>query len=381
MIHSPLIALSSGGTGGHLFPAEALSRALLSRGYAVALFTDARGTEFAEKHPDIRLMPLHLRRSGKSPTVKMRAGLAMATATFHAVGQLRQLSPALVVGFGGYPSFPAMMAAQLMGIPTLIHEQNTIPGRANRALALLAECIATSFPHVQDLKPAKAVYVGHPVHSAFEALRTKPYRVPEGDGEIRLLVTGGSQGATIFSTVVPDAIALLPDPLRLRLLVSQQCRAEDLERVAERYRSMGITAETASFFSDLPDRLGRAHLAIGRSGASTVIENAMAGVPSIFVPLPHSLSDEQTSNAWAMETAGAAVMVKQPSFTAPYLATRLESLLTDPARLLHMAEAARDAGKPQAAENLADLVADVIEGNRLDAEGIESHHNHPETAA
>ena len=274
-----------------------------------------------------------------------------------------------------------MMAAQLMGIPTLIHEQNTIPGRANRALAMLAECIATSFPHVQDLKPAKAVYVGHPVRPRSKPCAPSLTWCREGDGEIRLLVTGGSQGATIFSTVVPDAIALLPDTLRRRLRVAQQCRAEDLERVAERYRSMGVTAETASFFSDLPDRLGSAHLAVGRSGASTVVENAMAGVPSIFVPLPHSLSDEQTSNAWAMETAGAAVMVKQPSFTAPYLATRLESLLTDPVRLLHMAQAARDAGKPQAAENLADLVADVIEGNRPDAEGIEGHHNHPETAA
>ena len=362
MIRSPLIALASGGTGGHLFPAESLAEALLARGYAVALFTDGRGNEFASKNPDVRIIPLHLRRSGASPTAKGKAGLAIARGTITAMRELRRLAPALVVGFGGYPSFPAVMAAQLMGLPTLIHEQNTVPGRANKALAPLADCIATSFPHVQDLKPRKTVYVGHPVRPAFEALRTKPYQVPEGNDSIRLLVTGGSQGAGVFSTVVPDAVASLPDTLRSRLQVTQQCRPEDMDRVTGCYREMGVAAETATFFADLPERLGRAHLAIGRSGASTVIENAMAGVPSIYVPLPHSLSDEQTSNAWAMETAGAAIMVKQPAFTAPYLATRLEALLTDPARLLHMAEAARDAGKPQAAENLADLVAEVIEG-------------------
>jgi UDP-N-acetylglucosamine--N-acetylmuramyl-(pentapeptide) pyrophosphoryl-undecaprenol N-acetylglucosamine transferase len=286
--------------------------------------------------------------------------------------ELRRLSPALVVGFGGYPSFPAMFAAQLMGIPTLIHEQNTIPGRANRALAPLADCIATSFPHVQDLKAEKTVYVGHPVRPAFEGLRTRPYVPPEGENPIRLLVTGGSQGASVFSTVVPDAIAQLPETLRRRLQVTQQCRPDDLERVTARYKEMGMEAETASFFTDLPERLARAHLAIGRSGASTVIESAMAGVPSIFVPLPHALSDEQTSNAWAMETAGAAIMVKQPSFTAPYLATRLESLLNDPERLVHMAGAARDAGKPHAAENLADLVAEVIEGRVIEKQAVAS---------
>ncbi len=361
---APTIVLASGGTGGHLFPAESLASVLLARGCRVALLTDSRGTDFADKASGVEIHHLNLRRSGKTPVAKVLSAASIGRGLLQAIGHLQRLSPALVVGFGGYPSWPGVMAGQLLAIPTLIHEQNTVMGRANRALAPLADAIATSFPHVDrvsDRLARKLVYVGHPVRAEFEALRETEYDAPKPGERIRLLVTGGSQGATVFGSIVPDAVAKLPEDLRRRLHVTQQCRADDLERVAARYREMGVDAETAPFFSDLAARLAAAHLAIGRSGASTVIESAIAGRPSIFVPLPYAISDEQTSNAWGMETAGAAIMIKQVDFTPDYLATRLEVLLNDPERLAQMARAARDAGKPRAAETLADLVGDMIE--------------------
>jgi UDP-N-acetylglucosamine--N-acetylmuramyl-(pentapeptide) pyrophosphoryl-undecaprenol N-acetylglucosamine transferase len=357
-----MIVLASGGTGGHLFPAEALSHVLLERGYAVTLITDGRGTGFAEKNPQVQVLRLDLRRSGRSVAAKVSSAASIAAGTVQAMKYLREVCPVLVVGFGGYPSFPTVIAAEMLGIRTLIHEQNTVGGRANRALGWLADGIATSFPQVQGFRQHKLIYVGHPVRSEFEALRGREYHASTGDEPINLLVTGGSQGASIFAEIVPAAIERLPDELRRRVNVTQQCRPDDLAGVTGRYQAMGVKAETASFLSDLPARLASTHLAIGRSGASTVIENAMAGCPTLFVPLPSSLTGEQASNAWFMETAGAAIMVKQSSFTAEYLATRLESLLTDPERLAHMAAAARDAGKPHAAENLADAVGDAIEG-------------------
>ncbi len=372
MIPFPTIVLASGGTGGHLFPAESLARALLGRGYGVALLTDSRGTDFAAGLEGIEICRLDLRRSGKSPAVRAAAAAAMVRGLFQAARAIHRLAPAAAVGFGGYPSWPTMMSAELSGIPTILHEQNTVVGRANRALAPLADVIATSFPKVEGLTgkmAARQVHVGHPVRPAFEALREIEYRPPQPGEPLRLLVTGGSQGASVFAGVVPDALARLPEDLRRRMQVAQQCRPEDLARVAEQYRNAGIAAETAPFFSNLAERLKDTHLAIGRSGASTTIENAIAGRPSIFVPLPGAISDEQTSNAWAMETAGAAILIKQADFTPEYLATRLEALLGDPERLSHMARAARDAGKPRAAESLADLVTDLIEGRRSKLEG------------
>ena len=365
MTGAPTIVLSSGGTGGHLFPAESLAAVLVARGYLVTLVTDARGTGFAEG--GIPRFQLNLRRSGRSPIRKLSSLFSILTGTFRSMGYLRSVSPALVVGFGGYPSVPAVLAAQLMGIPTLLQEQNTVPGRANKALAFMADAIATSFPHVEGLDAEKTVYVGHPVRPAFEELRNRDYTPPGGDEPIRLLVTGGSQGTSVFARIVPAAIALLPEHLRKRLRVQQQCRAEDIEQVTAQYRESGIEAETLPFFANLPERLGQAHFALGRSGASTVIETAMAGIPALYVPLPHSLTGEQETNAWVMELAGAAIMVKQDAFTPEYLATRLEALLTDPERLCQMSHAARGIGRPNATSNIADLIADLIEARPLPA--------------
>jgi UDP-N-acetylglucosamine--N-acetylmuramyl-(pentapeptide) pyrophosphoryl-undecaprenol N-acetylglucosamine transferase len=359
------IVLCSGGTGGHLFPAESLAKGLLARGYRVALLTDARAEGFADAASGVEIYRLDLHRSGKTPMAKITAAASILRGLFQAMGHLNRLSPALVIGFGGYPSFPGVMAAQLMAIATLIDEQNTVMGRANRVLAPLATAIATSFAKVEHIPRHKQIYVGHPVRASFESLRQILYTPPAPGEHIRILVTGGSQGATIFGKIVPDAIARLPEDLRRRLHITQQVRADDLERVAAQYRDMGVEAETASFFPHLATHLAAAHLAIGRSGASTVIESAIAGRPSIFVPLPHSISDEQTSNAWVMEEAGAAIMIKQTDFTADYLATRLQALLTDPERLTHMAQAARQAGKPGAVDALADMVVDIIEGKQM----------------
>ena len=368
--HGPVatIVLASGGTGGHLFPAEALAHVLLARGYRVCLVTDDRAGGFVDGTLPIETHRLKLKRGGSSAVAKTRNLVSVGWATLGVMGYLRHTAPAAIVGFGGYPSVPAVAAGQLLAIPTILHEQNTVFGRANRALARGASAIGSSFATLNGLPEnlrAKVVPVGHPVRPAFETLRDGAYTASQGDEPINLLVTGGSQGATVFGQVVPEAISRLPDGLRARLRVTQQCRGNDCEGLTARYASLGVQAEIKAFFDDIPARLGRAHLAIGRAGASTVIETAMAGRPALYVPLPGALSDEQTSNAWSMETAGAAIMVKQDAFTPEYLATRLEALLGDPERLMHMAAAARATTQPRAAERLASLVEDVLEARAM----------------
>ena len=364
----PCIVLAAGGSGGHLFPAEALAKVLLERNYRVALLTDSRGAAFTDRLLGSEFYRVDTRRTGGSALNRVQSVGAMGLAGLQALRHFHRLAPDLVVGFGGYPSVPTVLAAQLAGIPTLLHEQNTLMGRANRLLAPLATAIATSFPQVQggrDRDTGKMVYVGHPVRPEFEALRQESYSPPVEGGPLQILVTGGSQGASIFAELVPAALGLLPLHLRQRLSIVQQCRAEDLARVAETYRSLGIAAETGSFFADLARRLKQAHLAIGRSGASTVIENAIAGCPSVFVPLATAASD-QTTNALVMEEAGAAIMLRQATLTPEILAARLAELLDNPFHLAQMAGAARAAGKPQAAETLANLVGDLLEQVPID---------------
>lgn len=354
-----VVVLAAGGTGGHMFPAEALARALMSRGRAVALMTDSRGEAFGARLPGVSLHRIRAGRVGGNVLRKV-AGLAeLALGTFEAGRRLRALVPLAVVGFGGYPSVPTMLAATRQKLPTVIHEQNAILGRANRLLASRVRRIATSFAEVAGLRPAdraRVVETGNPVRPGIAALRDTPYVVSRGEEPFELLVLGGSQGARILSEVVPAALARLPAALKRRLRLSQQARPEDLDAVRAAHAASAIVAEVRPFFEDVPERLACAQLAITRSGASTVAELAVLGRPAILVPYLYAADDHQTANARALEAAGAAWVMPQAEFTAEALAARLAALMDAPEALAQAAQRAFALGRPDAAERLADLV-------------------------
>lgn len=353
------VLISAGGTGGHMFPAEALARELLRQGIAVHLITDSRGKAFGDALPEI---PVH-RVSAATPTgglvVKVRAVLALLRGIMEARCLVRQLNPDVVVGFGGYPSIPGVVAGLFAGKPVVLHDQNAVLGRANRMVARYARAIAKSFEDVIGMTLAKkSVLTGNPVRPAILALRDQPYTPPQQDGAVHLLVTGGSLGARIFSQVVPQAIGLLDEGLRNRLHITQQARAEDLQTAQQAYADLGMTERVtlAPFFTNMPELIAQAHLCIGRAGGSTVAEWSVAGRPAIYVPLPIAILDEQTWNAKAVEQAGGAWIFQQPQFTPQALAALLKRVLTDPASLQAAADAARSQGRPDAAERLAALV-------------------------
>jgi UDP-N-acetylglucosamine--N-acetylmuramyl-(pentapeptide) pyrophosphoryl-undecaprenol N-acetylglucosamine transferase len=353
-----LAVVAAGGTGGHLFPAQALAQALVARGWRVALATDERVQTLSESFPAERRIPLSAAtfRPG-DPLGMIKAAAAILKGVMQARAELKALDPAVVVGFGGYPSLPALIAAISEGRRTIIHEQNAVMGRANRLLAPRVTAIACAFPTLQKAPPsvkARAVVVGNPVRPQIQALYDRPYAPPTD--EVRLLVTGGSQGARVLSETVPKAIALLPEPIRRRLKVQQQTRAESLELARRIYAEAEVEAEIAPFFGDMADRLGAAHLMIGRSGASTVCEIAVAGRPAILVPLKIALDDDQGQNARLLAEAGAAEVLREDALTPESLASRLRGLIEDPERLTAMAAAAKLVAKPDAADRLADLV-------------------------
>jgi UDP-N-acetylglucosamine--N-acetylmuramyl-(pentapeptide) pyrophosphoryl-undecaprenol N-acetylglucosamine transferase len=354
------IAIAAGGTGGHLFPAEALAAELAARGRRVALFTDARSSAFdspaftgAER---IVLSGEGLAGRGVFRAARGAAKLAMGTIA--ARGHLRRIEASAVVGFGGYPAIPPALAALSMGRgrPALVlHEQNAVLGRANRLLAPRADLLALSHDGTARVpERARVRLVGNPVRPAIAALSGEPY--PATEGALRLLVIGGSLGARIFADLVPAAVALLPEELRRRLIIAQQARAEDLERARGAYAGTGIPVELSPFFPDIAGRLAGTHLVIARAGASTVAELACAGRPSILVPLPGAIDDHQTANARSLAAAGAAELLPQAAVTPPSLAHLLAVTLTDSARLAAMAAAAATLARPQAARELADLV-------------------------
>jgi UDP-N-acetylglucosamine--N-acetylmuramyl-(pentapeptide) pyrophosphoryl-undecaprenol N-acetylglucosamine transferase len=286
----------------------------------------------------------------------------------------RSIAPAAVIGFGGYPALPALLAAQSMGIATLIHEQNAVLGRVNRLVAGKVDAIATAYPEVDRLKPAyraKTRLVGNPVRDQVLALRSQPFPQPAEDGPFRMLVTGGSQGATILSTIVPQGLSLLPEEFRSRLRVTQQCRAEDIDRVRSAYAEFGIKAELATYLADLPALLGEAHLFISRAGASSIAELTAAGRPAILIPLPSAMDDHQTANARELVAAGGARMIAQSQFTPERLAGEIEDFASDPGRLAEAAAHARAVGHPDAARELADLVERV--GRTPGADALAEH--------
>jgi UDP-N-acetylglucosamine--N-acetylmuramyl-(pentapeptide) pyrophosphoryl-undecaprenol N-acetylglucosamine transferase len=359
------IVLAAGGTGGHMFPAEALARELIGRGFGVALVTDHRGQAFGDRVPGVALHRIRAGRIDTGLIGKVTALAEMALGTLEAARLLRALRPAVAVGFGGYPSVPTMLAATRRGVPSLVHEQNAILGRANRLLAPRVGTIATSFATVGGLRAgagARIVETGNPVRPAVTQCRGIPYEAP-GAGPINLLITGGSQGARILSAVVPAALARLDPALRQRLNVMQQARSEDVAAVSDAYAAAGIVAETAAFFDDVPARLARAHLVIARAGASTVAELTTIGRPAILVPYRYAADDHQSANARALEAAGAATILAESIFTADLLAERIQALIAAPAALAAAAAAAHRLGRPDATQRLADLVAAAAGGN------------------
>jgi UDP-N-acetylglucosamine--N-acetylmuramyl-(pentapeptide) pyrophosphoryl-undecaprenol N-acetylglucosamine transferase len=359
----PLILLAAGGTGGHLFPAEALGVELIKRGYRVRLVTDDRALRYSGlfTRDMIDVVPSETAR-GRNPLQLAYAALTLAAGTLNAFGLIRRQRPAAVIGFGGYPTLPPLIAARLSGVPGLIHDANAVLGRANRFLSRHVRAIATSLPGVLDRDPAlsaKTTTVGTPMRPAVLAAAATSYIAPEVTGPFRLLVVGGSQGARVMSDIVPSAVERLEPSLWGRLILTQQVRDEDLARVRAVYDRLKIKAELAPFFADLPARLASNHLVISRSGAGTVAELAAIGRPSILVPLPGSIDQDQFANAGVLSQAGGALRIAQTDFTPARLATEVSALAAEPARLAAMASAARGAGRLDAAERLADLVAKV----------------------
>ncbi|MBS0232413.1 MAG: undecaprenyldiphospho-muramoylpentapeptide beta-N-acetylglucosaminyltransferase [Proteobacteria bacterium] len=364
------IMLAAGGTGGHLFPAFALAEELKRRDIVVDLMTDMRGDRYGGGFParDVYQVPSATLAS-RSPAEIAKTMLALARGTKAAFGILGRVKPAAVIGFGGYPTYPPLVAARLRGIRTAIHEQNAVLGRANKLLARQVTAIATSFERtkfIDDKLAEKAVLTGNPVRQAVMDEAARSYEPPTADGVIRLLIFGGSQGARFFSDTVPLALFALPDDIRSRLRVVQQAREEDIERVSDAYSEANISAEIAPFFADLPARMAAAHLVIGRAGASTVAELTVMGRPSILVPLPHALDNDQLNNARRLAESGGAWCIEQRNLSPERLADELEKLLPVPDALAAAAKAAKTAGRPDAVRNLADFTLALAEGRKLD---------------
>ncbi|MEZ5812075.1 MAG: undecaprenyldiphospho-muramoylpentapeptide beta-N-acetylglucosaminyltransferase [Rhizobiaceae bacterium] len=361
------ILLSAGGTGGHLFPAEALAHELKARGWSVHLATDSRAERFSGGFPADGIHTIRSATIGsRNPVSVLRAFWVLWTGFRQASALMQRLKPEAVVGFGGYPTLPPVFAATRRGIPTVIHEQNAVMGRANRALAARVTAIAGGFLAEAGPYAGKIAVTGNPVREAVLAAAGTPYRKPDATGPLRLLVFGGSQGARYFSDTVPEAVARLDAGLRSRLSIVQQARPEDEEHVRRRYRDLNVAADVAAFFKDLPQRMAASHLVVARSGASTVLELATVGRPAILVPLPHALDDDQGHNAAVLTGAGAAVMRRQPELDAAEMAREIAALAGDPDRLAAMARAAKAVDIPDAARLLADLVEAIASGKSVE---------------
>jgi UDP-N-acetylglucosamine--N-acetylmuramyl-(pentapeptide) pyrophosphoryl-undecaprenol N-acetylglucosamine transferase len=363
-----LVALAAGGTGGHLFPAQALAEALVRRGYIIHLMTDERVQDYGRSFPalEIHRIPsatLTLARPHMLPvqSVRLWQGYKYAAAV------LNRLRPSAVAGFGGYPSFPPVLAASRLAIPCCIHEQNAVMGRANRALAPRVDAVASSFPTIANL-PARAKdrlrFTGNPVRDVVLAHQAAPYERPRADGPFRLVVFGGSQGARFFADFMPQVLAAVPRAVLKTLDLTQQCRPEDLDRVRPAYEALGLTAELAPFFQDMPARIAKAHLVICRSGASTIAELGVIGRPAALIPLPHSIDDDQLRNAESFASSGAGWVKVQSDLKPDEFAAFLTHLRYDETGLANAAEAAVLRGRPDAAEQLADLMEELAACNR-----------------
>jgi UDP-N-acetylglucosamine--N-acetylmuramyl-(pentapeptide) pyrophosphoryl-undecaprenol N-acetylglucosamine transferase len=357
-----IVVIAAGGTGGHLFPAAAFAEEMARRGWRVFLMTDARGRRYAENFPAERIEDVSAASLSPNPLtiipslVKIFRGVNMAKKRFG------ELQPSLVAGFGGYPSFPALMAARARRVPILIHEQNSVLGRVNRAMATSARIVACGFERLDRLPPkarSRKHVVGNPVRSPILAVRERPYPEAPAGGALNLLIIGGSQGARLFGEVVPEAIAMLPEALRHRLKVVHQVRDEQIAGVNQVYQGANVNAEVAAFFSNMGDRLGAAHLVVSRAGASSVTELQVAGRPAILVPFAAAADDHQSANAEGLTAVGAADVFTEVEFEPVALAALLERRLCDAHGLSVRAAAARATAKPEAAKTLADLAESI----------------------
>ncbi|MGN6280036.1 MAG: undecaprenyldiphospho-muramoylpentapeptide beta-N-acetylglucosaminyltransferase [Sphingomonas sp.] len=351
--------LAAGGTGGHMVPAAALAAELTRRGHRVALVSDDRGVRFPGLFEEVQTHILPAGRLSGGPLGWLKGARQMMAGRAMAIELYRTFKPEVVIGFGGYPALPALLAAFKARIPTAVHEQNAVLGRVNRFVARKVDAIATSYLEVERLKPdwqAKTHLIGNPVREAVLALRDRPYPVLEEDGIFRVLVTGGSQGASVLSQVVPDGLAMLPISFRRRLQVTHQARVEDIDAVRAKYAELQIATELATYLPDMPEQLAWAHLVIARAGASTIAELTAAGRPAILVPLPIATDDHQTANAREITEAGGARTIPQKGFTPKELAKQMQKLGLDPQALHNAAARAMDCGRPNATRDLADLV-------------------------
>jgi UDP-N-acetylglucosamine--N-acetylmuramyl-(pentapeptide) pyrophosphoryl-undecaprenol N-acetylglucosamine transferase len=351
--------LAAGGTGGHMIPAYALGAELVQRGHRVALVTDERGAKIPGQFDEGQIHVLPAGRVQGGPIGWIKAALAIRRGRAMARELLQTFEPSAVIGFGGYPALPTLLAARSLRIPTLVHEQNAVLGRVNRLLARHVDAIATSYADVARIPAAaqsKIHLIGNPVREAVLALRTQGYPPLDENGVFRLLVTGGSQGASVFADIVPDALALLPLNFRQRLQVTQQCRPEDIDRVRAAYAAHGIPADLATYIEDMAEKLNWAHLVVARAGASTIAELTAAGRPAILVPLPSATDDHQTHNVREMVGVGGARSIAQPNFTVVELAKQMQKLALEPGALENAATRALGVGRPNATRDLADLV-------------------------
>ena len=357
--------LAAGGTGGHMVPAHALAAELRSRGHGVLLITDDRGARFPGLFEGVPVHILPSGRIGGGPVAWLKALNSIVKGRAQAKRLYREHRPDAVVGFGGYPAFPSLLAASSMKIPTVLHEQNAVLGRVNRLLAGEAEAIGTAYDKVERLKSrnaAKSVLVGNPVREEIARLGELPFPPFDEIAPLKILITGGSQGATILGQVVPEGLALLQPSLRRRLQIVQQCRPDDIERIRKRYAELGIPAELLTYIEDMPDKLADAHLVIGRAGASTIAELTAAGRPAILIPFAAATDDHQTANAREMTKAGGARTIQQSGFTPVVLARQIEAMAADPIALNNAAARALSVGRPHAARDLADVVERVGNG-------------------
>ena len=364
---SGTVMLAAGGTGGHLFPAEALAHELRARGWQVHLVTDRRAERYAAAFPADELHVVRSATIGSKNPLKVIPALWTLFMGVREAGRLiRRVRPKAVVGFGGYPTVPPLIAAGNAGVPSVIHEQNAVMGRANKALANRVQAIAGGFlAEGNGVLSEKIVTTGNPVRPAVLEAAKLPYDPSRRGEPFRLVVFGGSQGAQFFSHALPEAIRALPSDLRWRLLVTQQARPEDVDTVRRAYAELGVKAEVSPFFTDMAKRIGHAHLVISRSGASTVSEISVIGRPAILVPYPHALDHDQAANAAALEAKGGAEVIAQSELDAARLSKLLAGAMTDPDRLEATAASARAAGRPDAAGLLASLVEAIAGGTSV----------------
>jgi UDP-N-acetylglucosamine--N-acetylmuramyl-(pentapeptide) pyrophosphoryl-undecaprenol N-acetylglucosamine transferase len=348
-----------------MIPAHALAAELKSRGHGVALITDERGSRLPGLFGDVPVHILPAGRLGGGLIGWLKAAQSVVSGRAQAKRLYREHTPDAVVGFGGYPAFPALLAASALRIPTVLHEQNAVMGRVNRLLAGEATAIGTAYGEIDRLKSHyrdKSVLVGNPVREEITKLGELPFPAFDEVAPLKILVTGGSQGAAILSEVVPEGLGLLDPSLRRRLQVVQQCRPDDIERVRKQYAEFGIPAELTTYIEDMADKLRDCHLMIGRAGASTIAELTAAGRPAILVPFAAATNDHQTANSRELVKAGGARAIQQSNFTPEVLARQIEALAMDPLALNNAAARALSVGRPHAARDLADLVERVGSG-------------------